>query len=260
MRILHIGNTGGVASTLAYTMDQVYKTDSQVLQPKKNDPYGLTFYGETVKGGRVPYYIRCSACAVKANILHIHAQHEHVSEFRKFGKPLLIHYHGSDIRGQWETKRKQWQNVDRILVSTRELLEGAPSRAQYFPNPVDPMFTPGKLPDRECAVHFSYNADEEAQELADRNGLPLVIVKQRIPHNEIPALLRNYTHLIECKKKNGATIMGSVWDTGSRLSLEALACGLTVICRDGWRKGLPREHRPDYAADRLWRIYQEMAA
>ena len=255
VNVVHIGNQCGVASTLQRCMRNEYSI--RVIEKTENDPYGHTNKNSLISG-KIAFSASCGWAAHHADLVHIHS-HDRFLNFLFLGKiPAVMHYHGTDIRGRWEEKRRNWENADRILVSTRDLLDGAPDGVEYFPNPVDPMFKPGKLPDRECAVHFSYNADEEAQAIAEENDLPLVIVKQKIPHHDIPALLHNYTHIVEVKKKNGKIIMGSVEDTGSLLSLEALASGLTVLCRDGWRRDLPLEHRLEEAVKTLGRIYKEL--
>jgi hypothetical protein len=92
-------------------------------------------------------------------------------------KRVIIHYHGSAIRGMWAQRKKDWESADVVLVSTQELLKGAPEKAIYLPNPVDTdLFYPRDISNKNTAFHISYNADELAIEYAKDNKLSLTIL------------------------------------------------------------------------------------
>ena len=259
LRILHIWEQG-ISSTLARTMDRLYGTSSMVLMREKLDPYHHNTVTPNLQGGAADFYLKVLLKVPHVDIVHIHTHDRFVKLVKALRKPVVLSYHGSDIRGRWQEKQGRWSHADALTVSTRDLLEGAPDHVIYFPNPVDESFKPDAKPECECAIHFSYGADDLAKEIADRHGLPLIIVKQPIQHCDMPYFLRNYTHLVEAKRKNGQLIMSHIADTGSLLSLEALSCGLIVLCLDGERRGLPLEHCPEAAAGKLIRIYRELVA
>ncbi len=257
MKVLHIWEIAGVASTLSKYLAPL-GVDCKVMCSDKGDPYG--FMANHVNHSKPVTAAIIIAEARKYDVLHIHFHDEFLPLLRRIypTKPMVMHYHGSDIRGR--DRAKYFRHADAILYSTKDLAEWLPSYAEFFPNPVDTqLFTPTeKRPDHECAIHFSYEADDLATEIAKKQNIPLIITTQKIPHSEMPAFLRNYTHLIEVKRKNGKLITGHVNDTGSLLSLEALACGLSVLCLDGERVGLPPEHRASVAAERVARVYKEL--
>ena len=257
MKVLHIWEISGVASTLQKHLAPL-GVDCKVMCSDKGDPYG--FAANHINHSKPVTAAIIAAEARKYDVLHIHFHDEFLPLLRGLypSKPMVMHYHGSDIRGR--DRAKYLRHADAILYSTRDLAEYLPPEAEYFPNPIDTnIFTPAeKRPDHEYAIHFSYEADDLATGIAEKRNIPIIIIKQKIPHSEMPALLRNYTHLIEVKRKNGHLIMGHVNDTGSLLSLEALACGLSVLCLDGERVGLPPEHRASVAAERAAQLYEEI--
>lgn len=256
LKILHVWEVAGVASTLSRHLAPL-GYDCKVICSDKGDPFGFT--ENHINHSKPLTAVLLIAEAIKYDLLHIHFHDELLPLLRRVYplKPMVMHYHGSDIRGK---DRSQFhRHADAILYSTRDLRPYLPDYAEFLPNPVENCFCPGADSTiRDCAVHFSYGADDLAEKIAGKYGLPLVIVKKPIPHREMPTLLHNYTHLVEAKRKDGREIMGSVEDTGSLLSLEALASGLTVLCRDGERRGLPQEHQASVVAERVAHIYEEL--
>lgn len=55
--------------------------------------------------------------------------------WKRWGKKIVIHHHGDDIRGKREPLLYSWL-ADAILVSTPDLLEWSPD-AVWIPNPID---------------------------------------------------------------------------------------------------------------------------
>lgn len=261
VRILHVWDQGINALLIEY-MDRLCGTESTIIHNEAFDPYGMTpakwkrHYGGKLH--RAHFQADVAKAAVLSDVVHVHSVDSVVPLLKKLRRRVVLHYHGSDIRGKWESRRELWGSADRILVSTRDLLTGAPDSTMYQPNPVNPIFAPGAKPERDCAIHYSYGADILAERIAAEAHLPLIIVKQSIPHLELPHVLRRFTHYVEVKQLNGELIMSHVADTGSLLSLEALACGLRVLCLDGERVGLPDEHRPEAVARSIYRVYEEL--
>ena len=84
--------------------------------------------------------------------------------------------------------------------------------------------------------------------LFERNKTPL---RQEIFAQE----LSKYEYYIDVKRG----LYGNILEALSLTGLEALACGCKVIDWKGdTRVGLPFEHHPEYAAETLFKIYQEI--
>ena len=170
-----------------------------------------------------------------------------------------MHYHGSEIRDQWDVKHERWSLADHIFVSTPDLLNGAPSDAELLHNPVDvSIFKP--IPDvkkKGDAMTFEYDADEEAKELAARFGLKLDIYKKNVLYANMPNLLNKYYYYVDIKRSKGKLLCEK--GTISLVGLQSLACGIKVINRDGEiYDTLPNEHLPEYAMELVYRVYKEI--
>lgn len=252
LKILHIGNPCGVAEIIGREMDKQFKTETTVVENADNDPYHQTTRGARIRGKW--WFLTYAALEVlNMDIIHIHS-HDKLAHKTHTLQPTVLHYHGSDIRGKWQKRHKYWGPVDSILVSTPDLLEGAPERARHFPNPVDTeRFKPNGVTPNPGAITISYGANEEARRLAEKHGLKLTVIQPPIPWDMMPDLLRDYTHYIGVKRKNGVLFPG----TRSVTAYEALACGLKVIGPDEVLEGLPEENTPQAAAHRLIDIYKE---
>ncbi|MEM2570083.1 MAG: hypothetical protein QXT67_09145 [Candidatus Bathyarchaeia archaeon] len=256
MRILHIWNTAGVASVIAKFMDRLFGTKSLVVHRRAFDPFGVTTYGELWDCGAKTFALKCLILARKFDIIHIHSI-DKLIPYLKFlypNKPIILHYHGSDIRGKWLMKRKYWDKADAILYSTPDLInDETPKKAIYIPNPVDTdLFYPLYINKRKIrsAMAFNYHLDtNKAVYYAKKYGLSLDILERSIPYENMPNKLNEYEYYVD------QTEIPSL----SKTALEALACGLKVIRWDGEIiEGLPEEHKPENVAQKIWEIYREM--
>lgn len=265
MNILHVLNTAGAASVIAKYMDELYDTKSRVLTRESQDPYGLTTYGKALPIGFWIFIALMILEARKYDIIHIHDRDIliPVLKFLNPEKPIIIHYHGTKIRRKWEQRKRFWIKADRILISTRDLFEGAPPGVELAPNPVDlALFFPvnNRIP-IDKAIHFKYNADDIAKQLAKMHGIDLVIhdtSTDPIPHREMRSYLTQYTTFIDVKRDVRGNILYPE-NTLSKTALEALACGLKVIpCQGDIIEKLPEEHHPRNVVTQMYRIYKEL--
>jgi len=121
-------------------MDKLFDTKSLVVHRKAFDRFGVTTYGELWGCGAKMFALRCLLLARKFDILHVHSFDKIVPFLKLFypRKPIILHYHGTDIRGKWLQKMKYWSKADIVLCSTPDLLDNKISKlASYQPNPVD---------------------------------------------------------------------------------------------------------------------------
>jgi glycosyltransferase involved in cell wall biosynthesis len=151
MKVLHIWNTAGVASILAKYQAELLGWNTWVLMRLPYDPFCMTLYGELDTDTRNSFMVRAlwilksvlrSRCY---DLIHVHALDKILPILRVLypQKPIIMHYHGTDIRGKWSERKKYWRNANLILVSTLDLLTTLPReylqyrRIVYLPNPVD---------------------------------------------------------------------------------------------------------------------------
>jgi len=262
MKILHIWSCAGVSSLIAKYMDMGHNTNSDVIITEKWDKIGLNSSAYTFRIKSKPMFgLRCLIMARKYDLIHVH-YHSIFIPFLKtlYKKPVIMHFHGSDVRENWEARLKRIKRADKILVSTPDLLMGSPLGTSWIPNPVDTVkFTPiYRTPKKGTALTFSYGADEEAQAIADHHELDLDIIQGNVPHGKVPYLMSQYDYYIEVKRdfRDRLLYEGS---TLSKAGLEALAMGLKVVSKDlSIREGLPGLHRPEYVAKILFNLYEEL--
>ncbi|HEV2225660.1 MAG TPA: glycosyltransferase [Nitrososphaerales archaeon] len=260
LRVLHVWNTAGVASVVAKFCDRQFGIKSTVITRRAADKVGLTTYGTAYGDGPARFFARALLMARSADIVHVHSLDRILPWLRRLyeGKPLVIHYHGTDIEGRWKEKENRWKAADAIVCSTPNLLEGAPSSAVQIPNPVDTdIFRPSGV-DRHpaSALSFRYGMDLEAGQAAERLGLNLTwIDRWSVQHDKMPETLSRFSYFIDLRRPPGHQEARSV----GKAALEALACGCRVIVWSGKTlEGLPDENRPENVATKWHELYQSL--
>jgi len=256
-KVLHVWNTAGVASVIAKFTDMEFGTSSTVITRRAADRVGLTTYGTAYPDGAARFFARAIWMARSADLVHVHSLDRVVPWLGTlYSKPVVMHYHGTDIEGRWQEKKGRWSRAVYIAVSTPNLLEGAPPNAVHVPNPVDTdLFRP--IPgEREpnSAVSFRYGMDAEAAAVARKLGLNLVMLERwTVRYEQMPRTLSRYAYYIDLRKPPEHVLARSV----GKAALEALACGCKVIDWEGKViEGLPPEHDAKSVAARWKKIYE----
>ncbi|MFB0569267.1 MAG: glycosyltransferase, partial [Nitrososphaeria archaeon] len=263
MKILHVWNTAGVGSIIGKYMDRLFGTESLVVMRKAFDPFGFTTYGQLWDCGAKMFVLKSLLKARKFDVIHVHSVDRIVPYLKLLypDRPVVMHYHGDEIRDKWAQRQKYWVKADVVICATLSLFgSGAPSRAVLVPNPVDTeVFCPGDVkPLSGTALHFPRNADDLATEHANQYNLELTIYDGKargiIPYLRLPEFLRRYEYYIDVKRNYaGILLKGGISKTG----LEALSCGLKVIKWDGSQvQGLPAENRPENVARQVYTLYE----
>jgi hypothetical protein len=297
MRILHVWDQAGVAFVLA-KYQNLQGQYSKAIMVKEYDKFGIgRFYNEHVISVTLEEFVQRSLEeALSADIVHVHGRSDMVIRLRnEYGnsKKIILHYHGTDIRGIKKQKlphrsklsdlavrgiftyrrvrdsilfkkrihRQAQRLTNAIIVSTPDLLPLI-SNAVYLPNPIDTdHFTPDKIfskAGRERALTM----DTEAIDI----GLALNYCKQHNVNQEIEVYSRikdpiMYKDMPVFLKKYGLYVDvryvdGKILENLSKTALEALACGLDVIdYKLNRRHGLPDEYTPKNVTSRLETIY-----
>jgi len=260
MKILHIWSCAGVSCLIAKYMDSRHGTQSDVIITEKWDKIGLNDYRTTRMKSKPMFGLRGLAMARDYDLIHVH-YHSIFIPFLKmlYKKPVIMHFHGSDVRHNWKAILKRIKRADCVIVSTPDLLKGSPQGTSWIPNPVDTVkFNPrGSWPRLKGnkALTFSYGADEHAEAIAEHYDLELDIIKTPIQYEDVPELMSQYRFYIDVKRVLGRLLYPG--DVLSKAGLEALAMGLKVISKDlSIREGLPDIHRPENVADSLFYTYE----
>ncbi len=272
LKIMHLWNTAGVGGLIARYMDRMMGTQSQSYMWDRWDPFGFgtekTINYKTILGNRfgklkVPTLVRT---ARHYDIIHNHGL-DGLIPWLKFiypRKKIILHYHGTRIRGKWDQKKHLWRWADHILVSTPDLLEGAPVGAFYIPNLMDwDVIDELKSQRNERdprAFTVSRWTDYEAEEIARSHGLDLTIhdrVAAPLSHRVFLEKLSQFTHYIDIKR-DFYSVPGSdiVLRAHSLTGLEAMGLGLTVYNWLGEESEHDIEnHRPENVIPLLWELY-----
>jgi len=253
---LHVWNTAGVASVIAKFTDREFGTSSTVITRKAVDRVGLTTYGTAYPDGAERFFARALWMARPADLVHVHSLDRVVPWIKGlYSKPIVMHYHGTDIEGRWREKEGRWSKANYIAVSTPNLLEGAPPNALYVPNPVDTdLFKPNPSErDPNSAVSFRYGMDAEAEAVAKKLGLNLVMLERwSMRYDQMPQTLSRYAYYVDMRKPPEHVVARSV----GKAALEALAIGCKVIDWEGRIiEGFPAEHDPEAVAAKWNAIY-----
>jgi hypothetical protein len=258
MRVLCIWDIASVASTLYEELKNL-GVETRIIYRHSESPWGDSPYVTYWDYPKLVLGVRLIFEAGGYDIIHLNSK-DYFMPYLRYAypwKPILMHYHGTDIRERWEEKRHLWKLADRVIVSTKNLLDGAPSSVEWLPNPIDRSKFPSG-PIGEGCVHFSHGCDEEAKELAKRYGLELTILPRTVPREKMPETLRRFSHIIPLKYEPGKGLL--CHDIGERsvTDLEALSLGLISVKFNGICRGFPPEHDSKVVARRLCEIYRKM--
>lgn len=269
IKILHIWNTAGVAGYIAQAMDHYEGTRSKVLMRSAHDTYGCTIKGKNYDDRAAVFILRALAHSPFYDIIHVHGL-EKIIPLIKLAipwKPLFLHYHGTNIRGLWEEKRKYWRWADEIFVSTPDLLTGAPDKAIWIPNPVNEILClttryHARPDEFRHGVAFSDSrwAVEEAAELAAHHSLEIEwghrTLTEGLNHAEYLEYIVDYPVYVDVKRDFPGYGDGSIIEAHSLTALEMLAMGRHVI---RWDEELiedfPAEHNGRAVARKLFEVY-----
>ncbi len=258
MKVLHIWDTAGVASILARYINKLYNIETKVITRSNFNPFNIPVYGDIYNTSAEGFVLKAFLLARKYDIIHIHDLDIMTPFLLLYRKPIIIHYHGTSIRGRWRERERFWSKADIIIVSTEDLLEGAPKNVIHLHNPVDTeLFSYKGSRIEGTAFHISYKADDEAKDIAREFNLRLTIhdrEKDTISYVKMPYILSKYEYYIDIKKTADKIIHEM-----SKTALEALACNCKVIRWDkSIVKELPNEHKPEVVAKRLFDLYSAL--
>lgn len=288
-KVGHFWNICGIGGLLARYLDKYYpgQYESVAIDRGHADVYSQNNEKSLVWHNRAAVWLaRCFFYARKLDIIHVHVGIQWLPYYRKLypRKKLVIHVHGSKIRGRWHLEPNV-NLADGILVSTPDLLEGSPAGSFYLPNPIDQQLiakirksVKERIPD---AFHVDRYAVDVALKYARQNDIKLKVFNRDetpLPHAAFLTEMAKHEFFINVERSRflqelarhefyvdvkrdypGYAYEEKVLEAFSLTGLEALALGCKVIDWKGEiHKGLPVEHRGDLISRRLNYFYQRM--
>lgn len=292
--MLHIWDQAGVAFILA-KYQQINGNKSKVIRVKNADKYGIDEFYKEYGLFVAPEELvnRSIEEARRADVIHIHSLPEMVINIRntyKESKVIILHYHGTDIRGSEDNSRifnlrnilrpkkivrkirnrrlhiKAQRLADRVIVSTPDLIQLVKGSI-FLPNPIDTNHFNKKLikersNDASDDVYKGILVNSEVTNI----NLAINYCKQKninfnidiydrtknpICYKDIPNFLKKYNVYIDLRFVNEKLLKNL-----SKTALEALACGLRVINYNlEYVDDLPSEHYPINVITMLSSIY-----
>lgn len=292
--MLHIWDQAGVAFILA-KFQQINGNESKVIRVKNADKYGIDEFYKEYGLFVAPEELvnRSIEEARRADVIHIHSLPEMVINIRntyKESKVIILHYHGTDIRGSEDNSRifnlrnilrpknivrkirnrrlhiKAQRLADRVIVSTPDLIQLVKGSI-FLPNPIDTNHFNKKLikEGSNDASDDIYKGILVNSEVTNVN-LAINYCKQKninfnidihdrtknpICYKDIPNFLKKYNVYIDLRFVNEKLLKNL-----SKTALEALACGLRVINYNlEYVDILPSEHYPINVIMMLSSIY-----
>ena len=292
--MLHIWDQAGVAFILA-KFQQINGNESKVIRVKNADKYGIDEFYKEYGLFVAPEELvnRSIEEARRADVIHIHSLPEMVINIRntyKESKVIILHYHGTDIRGSEDNSRifnlrnilrpkkivrkirnrrlhiKAQRLADRVIISTPDLIQLVKGSI-FLPNPIDTNHFNKKLikersNDASDDVYKGILVNSEVTNI----NLAINYCKQKninfnidiydrtknpICYKDIPNFLKKYNVYIDLRFVNEKLLKNL-----SKTALEALACGLRVINYNlEYVDDLPSEHYPINVITMLSSIY-----
>jgi len=250
-KIAHIGNTSGVAISLAKEQSKNgLEVEVFVFNQLKHKQFGGTFVGIrpiSDWNGRKrlnPFFLwhqlKFALILREFNIWHYHSPYgrlkRRLEQINK-GHKYLKHYHGTDLRDRYDS--------DFCLVSTPDLLQFAPNGI-WLPNPLDLEFFsnfrtndelnyPKTMPDREKVkrlAHYTYFKDPGHEPYYEYYREPLKYLEDKGVSKVIEIYNLPYEEAIRMHSNCDVTIgkIEPLIGWFGKFELEGMALGKPVIC------------------------------
>lgn len=270
-KVVHVWNTAGIGGLLARYLDRYYDYDSIAVTRK----YQL-YEGEATEKtkawncGAKEFVIRTLLVCRNADIIHCHGAFRVYPILRQAfkKKKIVMHWHGTKIRGKWDQFKDLNNDADMVLISTPDLFdENTPDYVIYLPNPVNEELCKEAKNSmvgfkiKNKAFHSPRYALDVAQRYAQRHGLNLILHdrdSKPLPKLEYLKRICQYEHYIDVKRDfPDSPYSGKILRAFSLSGLEALFMGCKVICWDGTiYEGFPYDHESHRVAELLNECYK----
>ena len=266
MRVVHINDCAGVACLLAVEQ-RTGDHHSMVRTLARYDPYQqVRYYGNVavLHHSRKSFWMHCLLDVLRADIVHIHDVPLAAHRFRRWHRKIIYHHHGSNSRKSFDLRTYE-RHAAQIILATPDL-QGRQYHgdAIYVPNPVDTeLFAPRPTPDgnRGLVIMKPWQTESQTRHIISEMGWDDIEWDiygrgpdcMRFPYNTMPELLGRYSYYGNVVVNEDDSVSTTVPNT---TVLQALSLGLTVLTCEGEARGLPAEHTPVAACQRVLEIYR----
>lgn len=271
MKILFIGSIAAVPQTLVASLRKRNIKVNQICRKEENI-FSVELFvpdAKIISGRARNYILKALLYARKFDVIHIHSLDLIIPLLRLLypKKKIVLTYHGTDIRSQWEKKKKYWKKANVVTVSTIDLLDDAPEGVVYLPNPVDLEHFKRYNPVLKNSALFTYydrfekNRDmplEIAKKEAKERNLTLIVIERdkwgRFQYPLFPRFLELFDYYIDARISHSGALIHSL----SLTALQALALNVKVIYLGEEISQLPMEHEVNNVVDSLLEIYSSL--
>lgn len=265
MKVLHLNDLAGVAGILCkYLRKAGHQADC--ISFMDDHEFGFSkFYGYRHFQNQdiMAYFLK--GMIPQYDIIHVHFSYTLLPWLYQFNKPIVMHYHGTEIATQNIDAMTADFRCKAILVAGEQLLQYHP-RAEYLPTIVDTEYFYPMPELRKCEpgtsrgnlmFDVSYIDTQKVLEKAGRDTNIVIIGREAhtIPYAKLPETLNNYEGFIDIRYHKQRGLLTDRSKTG----LEALACGLKVLIHEGeWLTELPERHKPEVVVKNLVEKYERI--
>jgi hypothetical protein len=269
MKILHVWDQAGVACILAKYQRKLGH-DVLVMKRLGYDPFQVfQFYGLPLLDLDGKSFLnQVTKKAREYDIIHVHSISKIIPDLRKRypNKTIILHYHGSDVRGAVKTSLQLSgeELSDAIIGSTEDLQPHVGSKMLHVPNPVDTEhFRPTRNIDCHATDALTFKTtDSDTNKiiaLLKESGIELslkIVDRQSdpVPYSEMPHLISGFRTYVDLK-----FVRGKLLHAPSKTGLECLACGLRVLnYKMEYTDNLPEVYMPEKCAATMLAIYDNV--
>ncbi|MFW9801878.1 MAG: glycosyltransferase [Candidatus Thorarchaeota archaeon] len=236
LRVLFVGNTAGAMTPVADWLC-ANGHEAIILEMYHNDRYELT--------SRFPF-ARMSTSAtdfvvsIKDAILDLNPTHIHVNAYYSSlpiiracspFTPVIMHYHGIEIRFRKRIHPTVRLFADKVIVSTPDLRKygdwyGCPVPKEFYFRGGRQLGTAVMFFGQVLPLADTDEKTQDAEKICKELGLELTIINNQrgesVPSHKMPEFLSSFEYLFDFKGLVHSPIF-------SKTALEAISCGVKVI-------------------------------
>ncbi|HEY7111041.1 MAG TPA: hypothetical protein VH415_16565 [Nitrososphaeraceae archaeon] len=292
MRIVHVCDTAGIGSILSKYQTLAGHEANVICSEGLTDKYGIyDFYREFIELFPKDIFIQTLVQECRnADVVHVHSNIALLQMLRSalgLKKKIILHYHGTDIRGlkirlphrsigsdglilskllyrkilHGYRHRKAQQQANLIFSSQKDLIKLVPT-AIHIPIAVDinHFLNLQRIRTNKQKNAFTFKTEAVDMDLVVDHlkkhsiQVPLEVhdrTTKPIMYKDMPLFLNGFETYIDIRYVNGKLL-----EDLSSTALQALACGLSVIDYElNLLKSLPKEHQAPNVADKVLDLY-----
>jgi glycosyltransferase involved in cell wall biosynthesis len=292
LKIVHVCDTAGIGSILSKFQTLAGHEAKLICCEGLTDKYGIyDFYSRFIELFPKELFIQklVQECR-SADVVHVHSNIDFLQLLRSalgLTKKIILHYHGTDIRGlkirlphrsigsdglilskllyrkilHGYRHRKAQQQANLIFSSQKDLIKLVP-KAIHIPIAIDTdhflNLPRHRMNQQNNGLTFRTEASDMRLIMAHLKKhniqVPLEVYDRTtkpIMYKDMPLFLSGYETYVDIRYVNGK-LLGDLSST----ALQALACGLSVIDYDmKLLESLPKEHQAPNVATKVLDLY-----